>query len=346
MGKDLLTNHYGRFFYLPKILSEKGHEVYLLLLSYKNDPDVSVHVHGFNWASTSVFITGPIKYITRVNRLVRDIRPDWIIGFSDIYYGILAQKLGDRYGTKSVIDAYDNFEGYIPWLKPLHYFWRKSLSAATLVTAAGPSLAELFQQWRRGKPTVVVPMAADPKRFVSMDRRACRESLGLPLDKKLIGYCGRISANRGIDVLFDAFQQLARERSDVGLILSGRMDRQITPPAQAEWLGYLPSAEVPKLLNSLDVLVVSNRPSKFGNFSHPAKLYEAMSCGVPVVASDTPATRWILKDHPELLASPQNARVLREKIESALAIDRLDYGPQPDWQANCEVFDQALKTYA
>jgi hypothetical protein len=161
MGRDLLTRPYGRFYYLPKLLAERGHEVHLLLLSHKKDADVSTHAHGFSWTSTGIFNAGPIRYVRQAKKIVRDTHPDWIIGLSDTYYGILAQKLADRCGMKSAIDAYDNYEGYIPWLRPLHYLWRKSLSRATLVTAAGPSLIQEFQKSRGAQPAIIVPKAPD-----------------------------------------------------------------------------------------------------------------------------------------------------------------------------------------
>lgn len=37
-GRDLFNRPYGRFFHLPRLLAERGHEVHLLLLSYRNDP--------------------------------------------------------------------------------------------------------------------------------------------------------------------------------------------------------------------------------------------------------------------------------------------------------------------
>jgi glycosyltransferase involved in cell wall biosynthesis len=247
--------------------------------------------------------------------------------------------------VKSAIDAYDNYEGYIPWLQPLHYLWRKSLAKATLVTAAGPSLIQEFQKSRGARPAVTVPMAVDPSGFVPLDRRTCREGLGLPLDKKLIGYCGGISSSRGIETLFDAYVELVKQRPEVELILSGRKDKNLKLPSDAHWLGYLPDEAVPRLLNSLDVLVVSNRPSKFGRFSHPVKLYEAMACNIPVVASATPSTRWILRDHPELLVEPGSPSELRETIERVLTKGRIDYGHQADWDTSCEIFEQALEKY-
>ena len=137
-GKDLIERPYGRFFYLPKILAEKGHDVHILLLSYKNEPRISKDKGGINWHSISLIRHGPLAYVRQAEKIIKQIRPDWIVGFSDIYYGILAQKLGTKYNIHSLIDAYDNFESYIPWLKPLHALWRKSLSRATLVTAARP----------------------------------------------------------------------------------------------------------------------------------------------------------------------------------------------------------------
>ena len=32
MGKDLLESPYGRFYYLPELLAERGHDVSVLLL--------------------------------------------------------------------------------------------------------------------------------------------------------------------------------------------------------------------------------------------------------------------------------------------------------------------------
>lgn len=338
-------NPYGRFYYLPKILAKKGHQVYLVLLSYKRDSDVDLHKDGINWVSVSLAYRGPFKYMTRAKRLVREVGPDWIIGFSDTYYGILAQRLAARFGSGSVIDAYDNYEGYIPWCKPLHQIWRASLAKATLVTAAGPSLAQYLAESRPGKAVTVVPMAVDPVGFTSMDRPACRKNYDLPQAKKLVGYCGAIYASRGIEVLFRAFTELRKERSDVGLVMSGRMGRQITLPSEAQWLGYLPNDQMPAFLNSMDVLVVMNRPSTFGSYSYPIKLYEAMRCQVPVVAIETPATRWILRDHRDLLVEPDNPYKLCDKIKSVLSLGRINYRPQPDWNTNCEIFEEALRKH-
>jgi len=276
-GRDLLTRPYGRFFHIPRLLALKGHEVHVLLLSYKGDPSCTKQRDGITWMSESVLPYGPTRYIRRAWEIVKSARPDWVAGFSDIYFGILAERLARRYDLRSAIDAYDNYESYIPWFKPLHRLWRKALLGATVVTAAGPQLAEFLQQLRAGRPVQIVPMAADPDGFEPMDRELCRRRLGLPFCIPLVAYCGSIYRNRGVQLLFDAFDDLRRKDADVRLILSGRKDRGVRLPAYAKWLGYLPDEDVPYLLNAMNVLVVINPLSSLGRYSYPAKLYEALS---------------------------------------------------------------------
>ena len=343
MGRDLFTRPYGRFFYIPHLLSQYGHEVYLLLLNYQHEPTVEIKKNGINWSSVSLLPKGPLTYIRQIKQLVEKINPDWIIGFSDTYFGILAQKLGSKYNIPSLIDAYDNYESYIPWLKPLHHLWRDSVSKATLVTAAGPNLAALLGQQRLNKPTVVVPMAADPI-FSPIDKQDARNSLGLPLDKLLIGYCGSISAIRGIDILFDVYAELKQEFSNLGLVLSGRKENKIKLPRNIHWLGYLSDEKVVSVLNSVNVLTVINRVSKFGSYSYPVKLYEAMSCQVPVVATETPATRWILGDYPDLLVKADDPEALYQAIKNTLTSSCISYTPQT-WEQSAAIFNDLLVNY-
>ncbi len=73
------------------------------------------------------------------------------------------------------------------------------MAEATLVTAAGPHLAEFLASFRQDKKAFIVPMASDPG-FYPMEKKTCREELGLPLGKKIVGYCGSLYRNRGVEV--------------------------------------------------------------------------------------------------------------------------------------------------
>jgi glycosyltransferase involved in cell wall biosynthesis len=336
-GKDLIASPYGRFFHLPRLLAERGHRVSIVLLDYENGAEFEIDDHGIHWCSSPVF-----RYLSAVEKQIADIGPDWIVGFSDTYFGILAARAARKHHTRCCIDAYDNYESYMPWAKPLHWLWRKALRRADLVTAAGPGLARLLAGNDNNKCTAVVPMAADPTGFEPQDKIACRELLELPADVPLVGYCGSMHRTRGVDVLFDAIPFVLAERPDVRFIHSGRTWSDVPLPETVTSLGFIDDDKVPVLLNSMDVLVVTNRASAFGNYSYPVKLYEAMSCGVPAVATRTLATDWILEGHPECLVEPGDSRELADAILGALSRPGIDYNNVPTWKSSCDLFERAL----
>jgi glycosyltransferase involved in cell wall biosynthesis len=342
MGRDLVARPYGRFYYLPRCLAERGHDVTLLLLDYRKQAPVDMRSEGIRWISEPLSPGNPGRYLSRLRRVLDAERPDWLIGLSDTYFGILAQHYGQKCGVRSCIDAYDNYESYISWLKPLHGIWRRALSRADLVTAAGPDLLQHMCRQRNGRPAVVVPMAADPIGFRPMDQAECRASMGMPVNGRLIGYCGSLHKSRGVEVLFEAYTLLRATSPDVGLVLSGRRWRNVAVPESARSLGYIEDDRMPMLLNCMDTLAVINRDSAFGRYSHPVKLYEAMGCQVPVVVTETAATEWILRGYPELLVPPADPRTLATFLAAALERRRIAYSDLPDWQSSCDVLEGAL----
>jgi len=343
MDRDLLMRPYGRFYHLPQLLAAKGHQVTVVVLSYKMDAPVVRQDGRATWISISAFPTGPLAYIHRLARIIARVQPDWLVGLSDTYYGILAYYLGRRHGIKSCIDAYDNYESYLPWLKPVHKLWRRALAGADLVTAAGPQLGELLGRKRPGNPVQIIPMAADQPDFRPMDKAACRRRFQLPAKQKIVGYCGSLYHNRGIETLFETARRLRQKDPDIAVICSGRKEHGVRLPDNVHWLGYLPDADVPYLLNCMDVALIINKSSAFGDYSYPVKLYEAMTCRLPLVATHTPAAGWILSGRRESLARPGDAADLTEKIMRQLQRSRCDYGTVPDWPVCSQLFEKALQ---
>lgn len=332
MGRDLMTRPYGRFYFLPRELAQRGHKITILLLNYQRGGEEQVLKRdGITWMSRNLTRFGPLHYIREARKLAHQERPDWIFGLSDTYFGIWAQRLGRQFGIRSAIDAYDNYESYIGWLKPLHWAWRRAVASADLVTVAGPQLGILLARGRTERLPIVLPMSADPIGFEPKDKAICREKFNLPTDARIVGYCGSIAENRGIHVLFDAIEHLRRRIPNIILLLSGRVGRGIQLPHHSHWLGYVDDDLMPDVINSLDALAVVNRMSSFGQYSYPVKLYEAMNCQVPAVATRTAATEWILKLHPELLTTPGDAQHLATSLEATLACRRITYAPQPSW---------------
>lgn len=349
-GRDLLKRPFGRFYSLPVSLSQQGYGVTALVLSYRPDPPEERIAGGVRWVSESLGPLlakgGPIAFLRRAQRLIDERRPDCLIACSDTWYGIVGEWLASRNRIPCVIDAYDNYESYIPWAKPLHWAWRRACRRAAAVTAAGPELLELMRP--SGSPgwRAVVPMAADPG-FRPMDKDGCRAALGLPLDATLIGYAGSLHRSRGIDTLFEVIREMSSRLDNVRLVVSGRRQRGVEIPADVRPhvidLGFVPDDKVAVVLNSLDVALVVNRDSAFGRYSYPVKLYEAIACGVPVVAADVPGSAWILRDHPELLARPEDAGDFAAKAIAVLGRKRLDYAELSTWNKSAALLEELLE---
>ena len=140
----------------------------------------------------------------------------------------------------------------------------------------------------------------------------------------VVGYAGHLYAWKGVDVLLQA---LALVPSARGLIVGGhsaepdlaRVQAQATELGIAErmtFTGLVAPGDVPGLLQGADVLVLPNPASAISTrFTSPLKLFEYMAAGRPIVASDLPAIREVLRDKVDaLLVPPGDAAALADAI--------------------------------
>ncbi|MDY6829436.1 MAG: glycosyltransferase family 4 protein [Pseudomonadota bacterium] len=337
---------FGRFFYLSSGLAGLGHEVTLLVASYeKNDADTDLCVAGIRVRSVCVSGGRVDRYLRAASELAREMNPGVVGGLSDTWYALAAQHVARRCGARVWIDAYDNYASYIPWAWPLHMAWRRAARQADVLTVAGPSLADLLGK-RRQAPALVLPMAPDPVGFVPGDKPDARARLGLPNDRPLVAFGGGVHPSRDLDTLFQAVKLARRSCPELKLVLSGRRFPGVDVPEDAIWLGYLPDDAMPALYQAVDVVAVMNTPGAFGDYSYPIKLYEAMACGRPVVASRTASTAWILREDPQRLVPPGDPDALAAALLRALSEPSVNYGPQPTWVAGAEALDAAFTGFA
>lgn len=146
----------------------------------------------------------------------------------------------------------------------------------------------------------VVTEAADPV-FRPIDNPVAateaRTRFGIPADARLLVHVGGMNAHKNILGLLSAIPGVARRRPDVHLAIVGstagtgfwdnvpelRAFIDDTPGLadHVTFTGYIPDAGLVELFAGTDALVF---PSLWEGFGLPA--IEAMSCGVPVLASD------------------------------------------------------------
>lgn len=343
MGRDLLDDRYGRFRELPLALAAEGHQVDGLCLSYRRchegpyaDTSASARV---TWRSLNFWRLVPVSpgsYWRELDRIASETRPDVVWACSDAPHALLGVRAARRLGARLVIDLYDNFESYgLTRLPGMRAALRRAVRAADAVTCVSRPLASFVRdRYRFVGPVEVIENAVPADTFRPLDREQARAALKLPADAVIIGTAGSVSRSRGIEVLFEAFAQLSRERPDVHLVLAGSRDRGLAIPTgdRVHDLGILAPDRVPYVLSALNVSVISNRESDFGSYCFPQKFYETVACGVPVVVAATGAMREVLRDRPENLFQPEDATslvaALRRQIDSPLVLPMA----APTWQ--------------
>ena len=117
---------------------------------------------------------------------------------------------------------------------------------------------------------------------------------------RTIGFIGRFSEPRkGLGVLLEALPNIARIFPEVRILIAGPGEgleaMQSVNPAlrnKLQFLGRINDEEKASFLKSIDLYVAPNT----GGESFGIILAEAMAAGVPIVASDIPAFRYLLDE--------------------------------------------------
>lgn len=146
-----------------------------------------------------------------------------------------------------------------------------------------------------------------------LSREQARERLGVGQEQFLVGWVGRLSREKGPDVLLDAVRRLERQELSVSVIGDGperkRLAREVEERGGVELTlhGQIPSAY--RLFPAFDVFVLSSRTE-----GTPMVLLEAMAAGVPVVATRVGGVGDVVSGEEALLVPPEDPEALGRTI--------------------------------
>ncbi len=129
----------------------------------------------------------------------------------------------------------------------------------------------------------------------SVERTALRQDCGLPADSFIVGYCGRLTEEKGLIELLQACEAL--QNVHLAILGSGSLGPWLKSQQKSRpWLHLLPARphfEIPAFLRCLNVFVLASKPvhtmqlcweEQFGHV-----LIEAMACGIATLGSDSGA---------------------------------------------------------
>lgn len=293
-----------------------GTDVGVAVLVQDGDPDVALVTRLRN-AGVPVhqLSTAPRRHDVQrrlVLELLGDLRPDVL--HSHGYVGdVMAWLARGRAGVSHVTTVH-GFTGGGARNRLYEWLQCRSLRGAAAVVAVSAKLAKDLILRRVPKAAIhVIPNAWTPP---AIDR----EHVAAPLresDACAIGWVGRISREKGLDVLIDALPLLPMREWTLTIVGDGHerasLESRVRASALADrvtWMGAVDSAG--DYIAGFDILVISSRTE-----GTPMTLLEAMSAGTSIVTTRVGGIPDVVSEREAWLVEAENPAALAATIAEA-----------------------------
>lgn len=224
----------------------------------------------------------------------------------------------------------------LPTVTTLHGFtatdWKnrlyEGLQRATLarfdgVAAVSQPLAEQVARSAAVRPRVRVIPNGWLESEAPLGRAAARNALGLgPTDHAVVGWVGRLSREKGLDLALRALALLDDVRVILLVVGDGperaeceRLAARLGLTERVRWCGQVPDAG--RLFGAFDVFLSSSRTE-----GTPIVLFEAMATRTPIVATAVGGVPDVLPQGTALVIPPGDPQGLAQAIGNVLRYPR------------------------
>jgi glycosyltransferase involved in cell wall biosynthesis len=163
---------------------------------------------------------------------------------------------------------------------------RRALSEATLVHVTSAEEAEDVRRTGIAAPIVVIANGVDLSAFPLSEIEALRRTGR----DRVIAFVSRIHPKKGLDILLDAWRDVAERRVDAKLIIAGpgearhirdlRNRLESGSLTRAYYVGTVAGREKLRLLATSAAVVLPSRSENYGMI-----VAEALACGTPVITT-------------------------------------------------------------
>jgi glycosyltransferase involved in cell wall biosynthesis len=154
----------------------------------------------------------------------------------------------------------------------------------------------------------ILPPAGDPSRCLDPH---------LP-SEKTVTFVGGISQKMGIDILVKAMEIVIQEHPDAQCNIVGNGDMDIINHfSKKTYISHLPNRtyfDVPQILADSDLTVIPRPNIPHNDFAIPVKLFDYMSSGRPVVATNCQSTAKFIQNEQIGIVTEDNPGSLAEGI--------------------------------
>jgi len=204
------------------------------------------------------------------------------------------------------------------------YFEKVAVNKAEKVVAVSEETKESIEKYYKRKDAIVILNAVDTNLFVKKDKSEGKKFFGLPENKKLVLFVGRLSNDKSPEIVYELAKRF--EKEDVMFVFA--TDKIMNWDLKnTKFLINVPYEKLPYLYSACDVFVL---PSKHEGFAYT--LIEAMSCELLFVISKVGGAVEIYQKVPQLrkfILDELKVELFYDRIKEILEmneIERNEYG--------------------
>jgi glycosyltransferase involved in cell wall biosynthesis len=272
----------------------------------------------------SIALLADLTAFFRIWRLVRRLRPD-IVEFSTPKAGLLgcvaawlcrvSVRVYLLRGLK--LETSTGFKRHV-----LLWAERLAASCAQITLCNSRSLRSRAIDLRISRPSKLALLGEGSSNGVDVDRFSpgisdVRQRFGIPPDSQVIGFVGRLTADKGIPELLEAFAKVLRHHPNAHLLLVGWFDaaedalqaslrRRIEGHPRIVHTGYVD--DTAPFYRAMDLLILPSWREGF-----PNAVLEAAAAGIPVIAAACTGSRdAVIPEVTGLLVPPGNPQAISE----------------------------------
>lgn len=241
-------------------------------------------------------------------------RPDVVQSFFALPLGAVGRLLAKDWKVPHVVTMLGDDVTIMPYMQQRHRrLFTKVLNEAALAVANGPSLAK-EAAGIAGCDVVSLSLGADGNRFEGLpDKKAARETLGLPQDSFLPLYVGGLLVDKGVPELAEALGQMEEGGVQGVFVGDGPERAAIEGRERILCVGMKPPAEIPMYMAAADVLVL---PSHHEGL--PTAVVEAGFAKLPVIGTDIGGITDLIGEERGFVVPLKNVDRLTETLISVM----------------------------
>lgn len=258
---------------------------------------------------------------------LRQVFRDSEVREADLLYSRIPAMMG--VGARSPIPfAFDHYRPWpdrLPLLKPLLRRTARQSNCLGFILHSDHA-AGSFRRAGIAEDKLLVAHNGAPAAVAPAEKEVARKGLGLPAERLITLYAGRLNARKGLDQLL----AMADLRPDMLFVLvgsegEGPVEQEASKRANVRVAPWADAATLAQWLGAADALVIppSLAPlERFGDCVLPIKTYAYLAAGRPILAPVAPDTAELLRDgHNALLVPPG------DPAAAVAALDRIAAEP-------------------